>query len=87
MKITRVSAVSGIERTKEFPISQEQWDAWERGAHIQNAMPHLSDEDREFILSGITKEEWDEFGINDFAKQGSEDDSLFWDDEEEEIPF
>ena len=28
--------------------------------HIQNAAPHLSDADREFLMTGITVEEWDE---------------------------
>lgn len=28
--------------------------------HIQNIVPHLSPEDREFLITGITPEEWKE---------------------------
>ncbi len=51
---------SGVKRTKELDITQEQMDAYNAGALIQNAMPQLSADDREFILTGATKEEWDE---------------------------
>lgn len=30
------------------------------GKHIQDAFPFLTDNEREFILTGITAEEWDE---------------------------
>lgn len=59
MKITRTSMISGLTRTMEIQVSQEQLDAWEGGVLIQNAMPHLTDSEREFILSGITDDEWD----------------------------
>ena len=29
---------------------------------IQDAMPRLNENEREFIISGITKEEWDSMG-------------------------
>jgi hypothetical protein len=60
MKITRRSMITGVERTLEIDVTQEQLDAWSNGAFIQDAMPNLSADDREFILSGITKAEWDE---------------------------
>lgn len=60
MKITRRSMMSGIVRTKEIDCTQEQYDAWLGGALIQDAFPNLSVNDREFIMSGITPEEWDE---------------------------
>lgn len=34
--------------------------AYRQGAHIQDAFPDLSKDDREFLLSGISKEGWDE---------------------------
>ncbi len=60
MKITRTSTYSGIQRTIDLNVTQEQIDAWENGALIQNVMPHLSADDREFLKTGITPEEWDE---------------------------
>lgn len=59
MKITRKSILSGIEHTLEIPVTQEQFDLWKSGVLIQDAMPNVSAEDREFIMTGITKEEFD----------------------------
>lgn len=59
MKITRTSPLSGITRTKEIDVTIEQILAWEEGELIQNAMPHLSADDREFIKTGIDGEEFD----------------------------
>lgn len=59
MKITRKSMLSGITRTLDIPVTEEQMQAWVSGVLIQRAMPNLSDADREFILSGITDDEWD----------------------------
>jgi hypothetical protein len=59
MKITRISCLSGIERTIELPITWEQWGDYMNGILIQDALPHLSANEREFIISGITQEEWD----------------------------
>lgn len=62
MKITRKSDYSGIERTKDLPITDEEWKKWDNGngCFIQHAFPNLSISDREFILTGMTDEEWDE---------------------------
>lgn len=58
MQITRKSAYSGIVRTKELDITEEQINNWQEGELIQDAMPNLSMEDREFFKTGITPEEW-----------------------------
>lgn len=59
MKITRTSVISGITRTFDIPVDPEDMAAYKNGTNIQYAMPYLSDNDREFILSGITPDEWD----------------------------
>ena len=60
MLIKRVSAISGIERTRNIPVNPEDLLGWEAGhGNIQEMMPYLNSTDREFILSGITQEEWD----------------------------
>ena len=59
MEIARKSVISGIQRTKEIPVNPEDFMAWQAGyGNIQDLMPYLSLDDREFILSGITAEEW-----------------------------
>jgi len=60
MKITRKSILSGIERTREIDIAPEILASWERGEGlIQELMITLSADDREFIMTGSTPEEWD----------------------------
>jgi hypothetical protein len=59
LQITRTSMLSGIDRTKTFDITFDQYYAWHtEGELIQNAMPNLSASDRDFIRSGIVDEEW-----------------------------
>lgn len=60
MLVTRKSMVSGKERTLDLPITEEQIDLYNAGELIQRAFPNLSDDQREFILTGITADEWDE---------------------------
>lgn len=59
MQITRTSPVSGITRSLEIPCTEEQMAAYKNGALIQVAFPDLTADQREFILTGITKDEWD----------------------------
>jgi len=60
MKLTRKSELTGTVSTREIDITQEALDRWEMDRPlIQNAFPQLSDDDREFILTGITPEEWE----------------------------
>jgi hypothetical protein len=60
MLITRKSLVSGIYRTLSLPITQDQLDRWANGEIIQSVFKHLSDDQREFLMTGITPEEWNE---------------------------
>ena len=39
-------------------ISPDQYSSWVNGALIQNAMPHLSKDDREFLMTGILPGRW-----------------------------
>lgn len=41
-------------------------NAWYNGAYIQNAMPELSVDQREFLISGISPEGWKEYFGEDF---------------------
>ena len=59
MEITRRSMLTGKTHTREVNVTHQEIAAWHAGALIQDAMPFLSDDDREFFMSGITPEEWD----------------------------
>ena len=55
------SVLSGKFYVAKFPISREQWESWKvSGQLIQDALPHLSKEEREFLMTGSTPIEWDE---------------------------
>jgi len=59
MLITKTSPFSGNTNVMEIDVTEEQIALWENGTLIQNAMPHLTPDEREFIKTGITSEEWD----------------------------
>jgi len=58
MKVTRTSFYSGVTRTLDLDITEAQMEAYQSGTLIQDAFPGLSDSDREFIITGVTGEEW-----------------------------
>ena len=58
MKIKRTSPITGITRTRDIDVTKEQLVRWEAGALIQDVMGHLSPSEREFIITGITDDEW-----------------------------
>ena len=61
MLIKRTSRYSGIEHTTDIPVTPEQLKAWQESDRpIQYALPHLTKEHREFLLTGITPDEWNE---------------------------
>lgn len=61
MLITKISQFSGKPHSMELPITQEQLERWTRGEDlIQRIFPNLTADQREFLMTGVTKEEWDE---------------------------
>lgn len=68
MKITRTSKISGITRSKEIPITPSQLHELSssyRTRLIQEICPDLSPSDREFLMTGVTDEEWEQMGWAD----------------------
>jgi hypothetical protein len=57
--ITKVSTMTGKPHTMTIGAPPEDWKNWARGMLIQKAFPEMSKEHREFLLSGITPEEWE----------------------------
>lgn len=62
---TRVAAINFHGRLSEMEIPMKEEDflaafyKLDKGMLIQDAFPNLNPEQREFILSGTTPEEWD----------------------------
>ncbi len=44
----------------EIDVSEKQITLWMEGALIQDVMPNLTPDEREFLMTGITPAEWDE---------------------------
>jgi hypothetical protein len=62
MIVTKKSSLTGIENTLNIDVTPEQLFRIENRMNttelIQNIVPNLSMEDREFLMTGITNEEW-----------------------------
>lgn len=60
MNVTRVSKFTGVKRTLDLCITADQVAKYEAGALVQDAFPSLPTADREFFITGVTQEEWDD---------------------------
>ena len=58
MIITRTSPVTGRTQSLDIDVTIEQIKAWEQGSLIQDVMPQLTADEREFIISGCTPEDF-----------------------------
>jgi hypothetical protein len=66
MVITRKSVFTGVTHSLDLPVTEEQMKMYSQGTLLQNAFPHLSSADREFIKSGVTNSEWQKmFGVGE----------------------
>lgn len=70
----RVKCSAGCER--EFlitEVTEAQFNAWKNGALIQVAMPELSKEVRELLISGTCNECWDKlFNLDEDEDEGED---------------
>jgi len=74
MNVTRKSILTDETNTLFIEgLTQDMLDSWENGALIQEALAGISQELREFIMTGITPDEWDE-------RIGPEPEEEEWDD-------
>lgn len=63
MLVSKRSMISGHMSTRDIPITEERFAEYMRIGHlvkIQEFFPDLSADDREFLLTGTTPEEWDD---------------------------
>ena len=67
MRILRKSVLTGNVNTMDINVTDEQFTKY-LGSNecIQNVLPDLSADVREFLISGITPDEWDKaFGLEE----------------------
>jgi hypothetical protein len=62
--VTRTSTITGKNNDMALPISEDELKAGlekhRKGGLIQDCFPQLNAGQREFLLNGVTPEEWDE---------------------------
>ena len=59
MIITRTSPMTGMINTMDVAVTEVQIARWRGGMLIQDAMPDLSVDEREFIMTGMTPADWE----------------------------
>jgi len=42
----------------DLDVTPTQIQCWQEGELVQNVFPHLNPDEREFLMTGITPEEW-----------------------------
>lgn len=72
LELTKKSILTGKTSTMTLPITQDQLDLYNNTkVNIQDVFPNLDSDQREFIKTGITQEEWDKL-ILDSSNEGDE---------------
>lgn len=74
MIIRRKSPHTGKINEMDLPITIEQLSAYHDGEFVQRAFPQLTDEQREFILTGYTQEDWNAIFPPEGSGEDEEDD-------------
>jgi len=71
IQVTKQSIITKKMNTMELPITQEHLDMYETVGDIlvQDAFPNLDIGQREFLISGITPQEWNET----FGEEGDDE--------------
>ena len=64
MLVKKQDPFTGKLNTFEINVTQDQLDAWKAGTFIQEAMPNLSPEEREFIMTGIVPDSWQKYVVD-----------------------
>lgn len=56
----RMSPFSGKINQMKINLNWEDHEAWRNGQTIQSAMPYLTADEREFLMTGVTPQEWED---------------------------
>lgn len=61
IKVIKTSIFTNKQNEMILPITQEELQRWQDGELIQNVFPHLNEDQREFMVTGATPQEWKDF--------------------------
>lgn len=77
MIIERKSPLTGNLNQMDLPVTQAQIDRWQNSDQlIQDAFPNLNAEQREFLMTGYTQEDWDTIFLPGEEDENECDDEL-----------
>ena len=61
VRVHKQSVITGNHNSMVLPTRQGELEYWEESMTlVQDAFPHFTPEQREFLISGSTPEEWNE---------------------------
>lgn len=85
MLITRTSQATGVTRTMDLPVTEDQLiTLMTTNALVQDIFPELTEGQREFIMTGITDEEWEEI-FNEYESWSEQQNAVG--SEFDDLPF
>lgn len=60
MLVTRYNMITGQENSLDLDVTQDELDRWKNTrAKVQDIFPHLTADEREFLISGLLPGEYD----------------------------
>ena len=66
LTVVKLSYLTGTQNQMVLPVTQEQISRWEGGELVQDVFPDLDENQREFLITGITPDEWENaLGVDD----------------------
>ena len=69
MEITKTSLLTGITRTLEIPIEEEDYNDYLEGESLDLVAPYLTKEDANFIKTGITTDDLEQQDYSQFNEK------------------
>lgn len=73
MDIKRRSPWSKKTSTMRLDVTEEEYNAWRNGMLIQEAMPRLNSNEREFLMTGLTNTDWFDMFKDDLVEEINND--------------
>jgi hypothetical protein len=64
--VSKVCGVTG--QLYSVDVNELAYQAWQDGAFIQNVMPELTSDEREFLISGLTPDEFNELFAEEYLE-------------------
>jgi hypothetical protein len=58
MQLTRTCKITNRTTTQDIPITEGMLKMWQKGAPLQVVAPHLTPDQREFVITGILPDTW-----------------------------